>query len=75
MSLALVSAGVGVSLFPISLFDVPRKGIVTRRLEPSPPAMGMGVAYRRDTPSAVLKAFLRIVNQRKANARKRSPEK
>jgi len=72
MSLALVSAGVGVSLFPISLFDVPRKGIVTRRLEPSPPAMGMGVAYGRDTPSAVVEAFLNIVNAHKPNGRKQS---
>jgi len=72
MSLALVSAGVGVSLFPISLFDVPRKGIVTRKLKPSPPVMGMGVAYRRDTPSAVVEAFLSIVNAHKPNSRKQS---
>ena len=34
-SLALVAAGMGVSLFPASLLDVPRKGIVVRRLKPT----------------------------------------
>jgi DNA-binding transcriptional LysR family regulator len=60
-SLALVAAGVGVSLFPASLLDVPRKGIVVRKLEPSPPMMGMGVAYRRDEQSEVLGSFLKVL--------------
>lgn len=60
-SLALVAAGVGVSLFPASLLDVPRKGIVVRTLEPSPPVMGMGVAYRRDDQSEVLGSFLEVL--------------
>src|SRR5438105_2090345 len=50
-SLALVAAGMGVSLFPASLLDVPRKGIVVRRLKPVAPQMGMGVAYSRDDQS------------------------
>jgi DNA-binding transcriptional LysR family regulator len=62
-SLALVAAGVGVSLFPASLLDVPRKGIVVRQLEPSPPIMGMGAAYRRDEQSAVLRSFLTVLDE------------
>jgi DNA-binding transcriptional LysR family regulator len=60
-SLALVAAGVGVSLFPASLLDVPRHGIVVRKLEPSPPMMGMGVAYRRHDQSPVLRSFLGVL--------------
>jgi DNA-binding transcriptional LysR family regulator len=62
-SLALVAAGVGVSLFPASLVDVPRKGIVVRNLEPSPPMMGMGVAFRRDEQSEVLQSFLKVLSE------------
>jgi len=61
-SLALVAAGVGISLFPSSLLDVPRKGIVVRHLEPSAPVMEMGVAYLKDKQSEVLRSFLNVVD-------------
>jgi DNA-binding transcriptional LysR family regulator len=60
-TLALVAAGIGVSLFPASLLDVPRKGVVVRKLDPAPPKLGMGVAYRRHEQSEVLQAFLKVL--------------
>src|SRR5262249_8219374 len=60
-SLALVAAGVGISLFPASLLDVPRKGIKVRKLQPSPPMMGMGVAYCRERRTPVVQSFLNVL--------------
>jgi DNA-binding transcriptional LysR family regulator len=62
-SLALVAAGLGIGLFPASLLDVKRKGIVVRQLRPPVPHIEMGAAYRRDRQSAALKLFLDLVKQ------------
>jgi DNA-binding transcriptional LysR family regulator len=60
-TLALVAAGLGVSLFPASLLEVPRRGIAVRQLQGTIPVMEMGVAYRRDEESTVLALFTEVV--------------
>ena len=60
-NLGLVSAGLGVSLMPASIRNLRRAGVVYRPLAPPVPEVEMGMAYRRDEPSAVLPAFLETV--------------
>lgn len=62
-SMALVSAGLGIGLFPASLLDVKRKGIVVRQLKSPSPQIEMGAVYRRDHRSAALNLFLHVVKQ------------
>jgi DNA-binding transcriptional LysR family regulator len=62
-TLALVAAGVGAALFPASLLNVPRKGIVVRKLDPPPPPMSMGFVYRRNDKSAILHSFLTVLDK------------
>ena len=62
-TLALVSAGVGAALFPASLLDLPRKGIVVRKLDPPASPMTMGFIYRRNDKSAVLNRFLTVLDE------------
>jgi DNA-binding transcriptional LysR family regulator len=63
-SLVLVSADLGLFLVPASFADVPRKGIVIRKLNPSS-VLKMGVAFRRDNQAATLLSFLRVLRQLK----------
>jgi DNA-binding transcriptional LysR family regulator len=60
-NLGLVSAGLGVSLLPASIRNLRRAGVVYRPLAPPVPQVEMGMAHRRDEPSAVLPAFLETV--------------
>jgi len=69
--LALVAAGVGVSLLPSSIQDIPRHGIVFRKLDGHLPEIEMGAAYRRDASSNVLRAFLDVVREVTGKKRKR----
>jgi DNA-binding transcriptional LysR family regulator len=62
-NLGLVSAGLGVSLMPASIRNLQRSGVVYRPLAPPVPQVEMGVAYRREEPSAVLAAFLDTLRQ------------
>ena len=62
-TLALVASGVGAALFPASLLDVPRKGIVVRKLDPPAPSMKMGLIYRRNEKSGVLTSFLAVLDE------------
>jgi DNA-binding transcriptional LysR family regulator len=59
--LALVAAGLGVSLLPASLQETERKGIVFRKVDGPLPLIEMGTVYRREAPSNVLAAFLDVV--------------
>lgn len=61
--LALVAAGVGVSLLPASIPETPRHGITFRKIQGSLPHIEMGAAYRRETPSNVLLAFLDVARE------------
>jgi DNA-binding transcriptional LysR family regulator len=70
--LALVAAGVGVSLLPASIQETPRHGIIFRKVEGSLPEIEMGAAYRREEQSNVLRAFLEVVREVTANQKKRS---
>jgi DNA-binding transcriptional LysR family regulator len=61
--LALVAAGVGVSMIPASLQETARHGIEFRRITGALPQIEMGAAYRRDGSSNVLHSFLGIVRR------------
>jgi DNA-binding transcriptional LysR family regulator len=63
MVLALVAAGLGVSLVPAWSARKPPPAIRVRRLRPSPPALLTAVAWRRDDPSPILGDFLVAVRQ------------
>ena len=69
--LALVAAGVGVSLLPASIRETPRHGITFRKVQGSLPEIEMGAAYRREAPSNVLRAFLDVVREVTAKQQKR----
>lgn len=60
-NLALVSAGLGVTLLPASIRSLRRTGVVYRPLAPPVPQVEMAVAYRRDERSAVLHAFVEVL--------------
>jgi DNA-binding transcriptional LysR family regulator len=72
-NLALVSAGLGVSLMPASIRNLRRIGVVYRPLAPPVPHVEMAMAYRREEPSAVLAAFLETVRDALARQCGRSP--
>ncbi|MCW5891286.1 MAG: LysR family transcriptional regulator [bacterium] len=60
-NLALVSAGLGVSLLPASIRNLRRAGVVHRPLAPPVPRVALAVAWRRDERSAVVPAFVDVV--------------
>jgi len=60
--LALVAAGLGVSLVPASARQVGWKGVVFKDLEPPVPWTEMAVAYNRES-SKSLSAFLNVVRE------------
>ena len=61
--ISLVSAGIGVALVPESIMSLKRQGVVYRRLRGAPPALEVGIAYRRDDRSAVLQRFVALASQ------------
>lgn len=54
----LVSAGMGMALVPQSVSNLQRPGVDYRPLSDKTPLIETGLAWRRDNPSAVLRAFL-----------------
>ena len=54
----LVSAGMGMALVPQSVSNLQRPGVDYRALSGKSPLIETGLAWRRDNPSAVLRAFL-----------------
>lgn len=71
--LALVSAGLGVSLMPASIHNLQRAGVLYRPLAPPVPEVEMAMAWGRDQPSAVLAAFLDTVREVVGRRRGRPP--
>jgi DNA-binding transcriptional LysR family regulator len=61
--LALVAAGLGVSLQPAAVESSSPDGVVFRRLLPAAPMVEIGMAYRRDDSSPTLSAFLGVVRE------------
>jgi len=62
-SLALVEAGLGVSLFPASIQNVSRKGIVFREIQGPIPMVECAVVYRPGPQSSVVMSFLNVVRE------------
>jgi DNA-binding transcriptional LysR family regulator len=60
--ISLVSAGMGIALVPQSVSHLKRDGVVYQTLHSHTPDTGhsveIGLAWRKDNPSAVLQAFL-----------------
>lgn len=59
----LVAGGIGVALVPASLRNFRRKGVVYKTVRDLSPKVEMGMAWRRNDPSAVLGAFLDVVGE------------
>ena len=59
----LVAGGIGVALVPSSIRNFRRRGVVYRPVRDLASIVEMGVIWRRDDSSAVLQAFLRLVQE------------
>ena len=70
--LALVEAGVGVSLVPASSAVATRPDIVHRRLRPAGPALKTVIAWRRNSELRLIELFLGVVREVLVANRKRS---
>ena len=60
-SLALVGAGRGVAVLPISLLEIERPGITMRPFEPPAPVIEMGAVHVGDNDSPALRMFMNVV--------------
>ncbi len=63
----LVAGGIGVALVPSSLQNIPRRGVVYKPVHGLSPTIELGVVWRRDDPSIVLKSFLEVARERPAD--------
>lgn len=69
-SLALVAAGRGVAVLPISLLEIDRPGITMRPFAPPAPVIEMGAIHVGDNSSAALRMFMNVVRTvARSNAR------
>lgn len=59
----LVAGGLGVALVPASLQNLGRTGVVYREIEDLSLAVELGLAWRHDDASTVLRAFLEVVEE------------
>jgi len=62
-ALALVEAGLGVSLFPASIRDFSSKNVVLREVYPPFPRVELALAYRCDDESPLLRLFLNVAKE------------
>ena len=62
-ALALVEAGLGVSLFPASIRDFSSKNVVLREVYPPFPKVELALAYRCDDESPLLRLFLNVAKE------------
>ena len=62
-SLALVAAGRGMAVLPISVFDIERAGVTMRPFEPPAPVLEMGAAHLSDNTSTPLRMFMNVVRE------------
>jgi DNA-binding transcriptional LysR family regulator len=65
----LVAAGIGVALVPSSLQNIPRRGVVYKLVHGLSPTIELGMIWRRDDRSLVLKSFLEVARERSADVR------
>jgi DNA-binding transcriptional LysR family regulator len=72
-TVSLVAGGIGVTLVPASLQNLQRAGVVYKYVEGLSPEIELGVVWRRGDPSAVLRAFLGVVED-VTNREKGEPE-
>ncbi len=61
----LVSAGMGIALVPQSVSNLKRPGVEYRALKDASPLVEIGLAWRRDNASPVLRAFLELMQKRR----------
>jgi DNA-binding transcriptional LysR family regulator len=60
----LVSAGMGIALVPQSVSNLKRPGVEYKALAGKTPLVETGLAWRRDNPSPVLRAFLDLLREK-----------
>jgi len=61
--LAIVEAGLGISLVPASLQMVGRPAIAYRRLWPAGPTLETVIAWRRDSELPLIQAFVKVARE------------
>jgi len=61
--LGFIAAGLGIALLPASIKHFQRLGVVYRSLQQCTLKVELAMAWRRDDPSLVLQAFLKIVRE------------
>jgi len=59
----LTASGVGVTMVPASLQNLQKTGVVYKRVRGLPAEVELGVVWRRDEASAVLRSFLGVVEE------------
>jgi DNA-binding transcriptional LysR family regulator len=62
-TLSLVAAGMGVSIVPACVSNIPRKDVVYRRLSGVRARTQLLAAYRAEDTSPVLRSFLKLMWQ------------
>jgi DNA-binding transcriptional LysR family regulator len=62
-ALSLVASGIGVSLVPSTVRDIPWKGVAHCPLESTAPVLETAVACRRDEPSRLTRNFVGVVQE------------
>ena len=70
--LALVAAGLGVSLVPATFGGIKGGGVAHRRLRPAGPVLTTVIAWRRDGASALVQRFLRVARDIARSTRRSS---
>jgi DNA-binding transcriptional LysR family regulator len=74
-TLSLVAAGMGVSIVPACVSNIPRKDVVYRRLTGVRARTELLAAYRADDTSPVLRSFLKLMWQMLRVERARAQER
>lgn len=62
--IGLVSAGMGMALVPQSVSNLKRPGVEYRALKDTSPLVEIGLAWRRDNTSPVLRAFVELMRKK-----------
>lgn len=72
---SLISAGLGVGLIPASLEHLKRTGVAYKRLRDRSPTTEIGLAWRKDNPSATLALLLATARETPSRPRRRAVQK
>jgi DNA-binding transcriptional LysR family regulator len=59
----LVAGGIGAALVPASVQNLRRKGVVYKTVRGLSPSVELGMVWRSDDGSAVLRSFLRVTRE------------